>query len=407
MGNHRYRTIARILSPAAGSLALCLLLLGSGDASAKDPEPLRPPSPLELTEPDPLFSPPPDGRPLTPFERSRLGDNADALAADAQSEYDAGNVDAAFELWYRSLRLRRFLGLAAEIPALGEVGAVAWDARARKFDIQTIGDRLIAIESELPAGDRGLLRALAGAFEQLRLSDRAVVLYEDLLPDLSGPDREDVLLSIARLRQARFNYLSAAAAYETLLGLARDRGDRETQILYLQDLVRLYELAERPQDSALVKEKLLAQYVERSPDDPAAAKKIPALLVSIGGDYAALGRAGLAASTYQDARERALSLKQYAVAGDALDALGELYERADRPEEAARAYIDLVSVQQRSLDRFGLIQTYDRLGELYLAQDDPARALNAFERALELAESLSYEPERFVAQIERARALLP
>lgn len=406
MGHHP--TGARVLLLAATcSTTFWLLACTSDRALAREPAPFGPPNPLEQTEPDPLLPDRPDDRPLTDAERDSLGRSADELAAAARGEYAAGNVDAAFETWYRSLRLRRVLGPAIEIPALGEVGEAAWTANVRKFDIQVIGDRLIAISSELPPADRALRLALAEAFAQLRLSDRAAVLYEELLPGTPAGDREAVLASIARLRQARFDYLAAAAAYEELLALASEGDDRLAEIRYLQELDRLYALAERPEDGARARERLLAQYADLSATDPTAAPKIPALLVGIGRNYAALERADIASSAYQDAYERARDLKQYAVASEALTALGELYEDSGQPAEAARAYTELVRVQQQSLDRYGLVGTYERLGELHLAQDDPARALDAFERALELAESIGYEPERFVARIEGIRSRLP
>ncbi len=403
MGNHR------AISPVTLLLAVALscLLGGAGPARAQssDGDPTVPerPNPLEPSEPDPLT--PAVDRPLTPLEQSTLRADADELAAEARREYDAGEIDKAFDLWYRSLRLRRPLGPAAEVPALGDVGEIAWEARARKFDIQVISKRLIDIQATLPQRDRDSTLALATAFEQLRLSDRAAALYEEVLPATPAGDREPILEKIARLHQDSFAYQKAAAAYEQLLDLARARSDRLAQTRYLRELTRLYDLADRPENSARSRERLLAQYA--AADDTATAKKIPALLVDIGRDYAALNRADVASSTYQDAYQRALSLGQYAVASDALVALGELYENAGQLSEATRTYTELVRVRQQSSDSYGLVETYDRLGELYLTQDDPERALEAFERALELAESLSYDPERFTAQIERARDRLP
>ena len=405
MGNENWARARSRQYLAAGLLVLGLLAL-SGEAIAQatdedtDAPAQRPPNPLELTEPDPLLYIPPFERELTPFERGRLRRNANRLRAEARREYNAGNIDPAFETWYRSLRLRRFLGLAEEIPALGELGALAWETGGRKFDIQVLGDRLIEIADELPAAPkRPLLQSLAAAYEQLRLSDRAVVFYERLLPDTPTDEREATLLKIAQLHQARFNFPKAIAAYEELLSLSSDRGNLAAETLYLQELVNLYSVAERPEEGLAAKERLLAQYA----DNPNASSKIPALLVEIGNDYVALDRADAASAVYQDAYLQAWELRQFAIAGAALTRLGALYEQFERPEPAIRVYNALTQVQERSRDLLGSIQTYDRLGELHLAQDDPAQALAAFESALDLAESLNYEPERFAKKVERAR----
>ncbi|MEO0947493.1 MAG: tetratricopeptide repeat protein, partial [Cyanobacteria bacterium J06641_5] len=310
------------------------------------------------------------------------------------------NFDRAFEVWYRSLRLRRFLGPEAEIPALGKVGALAWDTGKRKLDIQFIGDRLIAAAAALPAEpERSLVRSLAVAYEQLRLSDRAVAIYERLLPDTPAAEREAMLLKIGQLYQARFNYPEAIAAYEQLLDLSGDRGDSVTETLYLRELIGLYTSAERFEQSLAARERLRTQYAE----NPDTAVNIPALLVAIGDDYAVLERVDAASVTYQEAYQEAWSLRQFATAADALIQLGALYERFERPEPAVRVYNALTQVQQRSRDLLGVVQTYDRLGNLHLAQDDPAQALAAFENALSLARTLQYEPGRFAQKVEQAR----
>lgn len=398
-----------------GSLATVLLTLGllggvaiaqpAADPTADPAEmPGRPPNPLELTAPDPLLYIPPVDRPMTAFERWRLRRNADGLDTEAQAEYDAGNIDAAFAIWYRSLRLRRALGLAEEIPALGRIGALAWETGGQKFAIQVIGDRLIDIGNALPAEpERPLQLSLAEAYEQLRLSERAVVLYEELLPDIPAAEREFVLLKIGQLHRTRFNYPPAIAAYEELLDLSEARGDFATRTLYLRELADLYALADRPEASIATKERLLAQYA----DDPTAADRIPALLVEIGNGYATLDRADAASAIYQDAYLQAWDLEQFATASEALNRLGALYERFEQGDRAIRAYSALTQVQQRSRDLFGEMQTHDRLGELYLAQNDPTQALAAFERALSIAETLGYEPERFAEKVEQSRDRLP
>jgi len=407
MGTEKRGSARSLRHYIVGLLILGLMSIPGGAIAKKDDDDVqsqRPPNPLESTEPDPLLYIPPVDRELTPLERRALRDNANRLNAQAQREYNAGNIDLAFDTWYRSLRLRRPLGLAEEIPALGRVGALAWETSGRKLDIQFVGERLIAIEDEWPAESQPpLLRSLAAAYEQLRLSDRAVVLYEQLLANAPAAEREAILLKIARLYRARFKYPQAVAAYERLLTLSGDRGSLAAETGYLPELIDLYASAKNFERSLAARERLLARYAE-SPDTT---DKIPALLVGIGSDYAALERVDAASITYQEAYQDAWVLRQFATAADALTRLGALYERFDRPEPAIRAYNALTQVQQRSRDLFGAIQTYDRLGELHLAQNNPGQALAAFERARDLAKALNYEPWRFARKAERVRNRLP
>src|SRR6476646_9135759 len=105
---------------------LCLSSYAPSAFAKKTVEPDEfPPNPLELKTPDPLL--PQTGRPLTTQEQQTLRTALDELNTQATSQFQAGQPEAAFEIWYRELRLRRALGPLEEVAALSRVGTTAWE----------------------------------------------------------------------------------------------------------------------------------------------------------------------------------------------------------------------------------------------------------------------------------------
>jgi tetratricopeptide (TPR) repeat protein len=47
------------------------------------------------------------------------------------------------------------------------------------------------------------------------------------------------------------------------------------------------------------------------------------------------------------------------------------------------------------------MQTYDRIGQIYLKQKNYTQALTAFQQGLEIARSLKYREDYFLSQIEQ------
>ncbi|MFO7144717.1 hypothetical protein B9T16_25950, partial [Arthrospira sp. PCC 8006] len=76
------------------------------------------PNPLLSQEADPLLpNPPTDGNILSESQQETLAPELDRLNAEATALLAAGNAIAAFELWTRELRLRRYFGPLEEIAA--------------------------------------------------------------------------------------------------------------------------------------------------------------------------------------------------------------------------------------------------------------------------------------------------
>jgi tetratricopeptide (TPR) repeat protein len=384
-------------------LLMAILLACSTPATWAQTESDEPTNPFESTEPDPLLPQPPVERPLSPLERLRLTEALEELNQQAAAQLRQGNTERAFEIWYREIRLRRVLGgPIEEVRALGRVGAIAWEGN-HKPQVQLITNRLETIQQEAEeneALDLPLLRALGEAYAQVRVPGQALAIYEQILADAreegDREEQEEILETMARLHLAWFDYPQAAATYEELLALAQARGDRVSELAYLQELIEIYDQAKQPENALQFKQRLAQTYTNENN-----LAQLPALKIAIAEDYEALDRLDEASQTYQEAYTLAWSQQQYAYAGDALGKLANLYLENDQPVYALQVYEVLLQVEQQSYDFYGLMNAYDQIGQIHLEQRNYDRALSAFQRGLELAQSLQYQENYFATQIER------
>jgi tetratricopeptide (TPR) repeat protein len=365
------------------------------------PEQFRP-NPLELDTPDPLLPRSRKKEPLTPEERSQLRLSLDELNTQATALLQANKPDEAFEVWYRELRLRRVLGPVEEVKALGRVGEMAWE-RNRKFDANVTSQRLLAIQKEAEQKktiNLELLQALGQAYQQVRLPEPAIKVYQQILANQrQGSDtatQEETLKTIAQLQMAWFDYPNAAATYEELLTLATAKGDRVSEVNYLQQLVYIYEKAQQPENALRQKQRLAQSYLNQKDYT-----QLPALKIAIAADYEALNQLDAASQNYQEAYSLAWSLQQFAHASEALRKLAVLYRSHNQPEYALQIYDALLRTAQQSYDYYALMNTYDQMGQIYLEQKKYPQALAVFQKGLELAKSLQYQENYFTTQIER------
>jgi hypothetical protein len=112
------------------------------------------------------------------------------------AKLQAGDGAGAFEIWFRELRLRRYLGPAAEIAALSRVGSVAW-SNSKNLELQLITKRLQAIQKEVKSQvpvNTELLPALAAAFQQVRAKGPTVEVYQEILEN--ARQNQDILAKV-------------------------------------------------------------------------------------------------------------------------------------------------------------------------------------------------------------------
>lgn len=358
----------------------------------------------EPVENDPLLPRLVVQRPLSPQERQILTTALDELNRQAQAKLNAGDVPGAFDIWNRELRLRRVLGAADEVDSLSRVGEVAW-RQTQTTEVRIITGRLQQIQQEVEAQtpvNYDLLLKIAGAYEQMRAFDPAVGLYNQILGQArqqkNRPLEQKTLLSLGQLNLAWFNYADAATAYQDLLGLAKEDRDPISQINYLKQLAYIYQQSNQLEQAIAAQKQLVTLYERQQQYG-----EISPVKLSMGDAYLALKRPDLAAPSYQEAFSVARSQQQYGYAGDALQRLADLYRSLNRLDDALVVYRLLLDVRQQSYDVFGIMNVYDQIGQVYRTRGNAPQAIASFQRALQLAQRLSY-PNKvtyFTAQIQQ------
>lgn len=344
-----------------------------------------------LPKTDSLLPPPSLNRPLTEFEVSRIKHKIEELNLQANNELTAGNLDGAFALWYRELKLQRALGWQDEIPALGRIGAIAW-SNNRSTDVKLIARRLANIQPELTTNDS--LDLLSRAYEEIRYLDRAIQIKEQLLVNATS-NKLKILEDLGELYLAKFDYAKSARVYEELLEQVDFNKNHlnveDSRIeFYLEQLVLVYGKTKQPKLGIPTKQRLIGYYTDRGKTD-----KLAVLNLAIARDYALLNDFNAADRSYRRAFELAYNLQQFALANDSFRELGELKLNNQQIPDAIAIYQQLITVQKQASDYYSLTNTYDRLGRIYQQTGDLEKAKTAFREGLAVAKSLNYRVDYF------------
>ncbi|WP_072621487.1 tetratricopeptide repeat protein [Spirulina major] len=362
---------------------------------------------------DPNFTPPP----LNAAEAIALETALDDLAQAGQVALDNDAPETAYELWFQELRLRRFLGPLAEIEALTRVGRLAWE-QSRNGDVAAITERLSTIQTEAnldpidPDAERDrdeppptppdltspLIQPLAEAYEAVRSYPQAVLMYRYQLATLGADfdERQPVLENVARLHRDWFKFSEAIAIYQDLLTGARSQADLANEQVYLEELARLYDETDQWTEAIATKEDLFTAYLAK----PLFVQKLAPLRLSIARNYAALGDGEQASEFYQQAFTLAWAAQQYAYASEALETLAALYTDYGQLNEAIALYREQLKAAQYAYDQYTMMQTYDRMAQLYRELKNYPQALSALQAGLEIANRLGHREAYFEEQLE-------
>jgi tetratricopeptide (TPR) repeat protein len=370
-----------------------------------------PPSPLEITIPDPLLPRKPNNKqPLSVIEQQDLTVAVDNLNQQAAAKMQAGDKMGAFDIWNRELRLRRYLGSLTEVQALSRVGEYAWNENNRP-EIFYIMQRLQKIQKQAQKQktpstvDVELWRSLAMAYTGLRSPSEAVQAYNQVLAAVRQNNDVaavvETLKTMGELHMSWFDYTKAADTYEELLNLATKSGDRINQLAYLQQLAYIYEQQKQPQQSIKIRNQLIQAYQSENN-----LIQIPALKLALGSDYQAIAKENPtllpeAFKNYQEAYTTAWQQQQYVTAGEALQKLIALYRSQGQTEEALQTGQILVQTQKLAVNFYGMMKAYDQIGQIYLERKEPNLALAAFQKGLELAQQLKNDEAYFTEQIQK------
>ncbi|MBD1884467.1 tetratricopeptide repeat protein [Microcoleus vaginatus] len=407
-----------------GCLLFLWLCAGSIASAQTNPPALDQfsPNPLEITTPDPLT---PASESLSSTQRDELTAALEQLNLEAAAKQQAGDGAGAFEIWFRELRLRRYLGPAAEIAALSRVGSVAW-SNGKNLELQLITKRLQAIQKEVKSQvplNTELLPAFAAAFQQVRAKGPTVEVYQQILEN--ARQNEDILAEgqiLKAIGLIHINWLSydkAAPVYEELATLIQENRDLfaansavqnsavvagngappqpvtpPTEVDTLRQLAYVYQQSKQPLKAIAAREKLASVYLNLQ--NPSA---IPPLKIAIASDYQTIGQINLAAQYYQEAYNLAVPIQQYGQASEALEKLALLYRGQKQWEPTLRIYQMQLLLEERAYNFYGLMNAYDNIGQVYQEMKAYAKALESYQQGLEVAKKLGHRQEYFAKKI--------
>ncbi len=375
------------------------------------------PNPLESTEPDPLLPNPPTSGILSGEKREEFSQELDKLNIEAAALLGAGETTKAFETWNRELRLRRYLGKAEELAALSRVAEIAWN-NSQKLQVQWITKRLEILQPEIQeeeAPNLELLQALGSAFNIVRAKDPAVEVYQQVI--VEARKQEDVatlkqaLTAIGEIYLNWLDYDNAAIAYEELLEVQQQSDSEISEIettnppvssnfekvSTLRQLAFIYNQGGKPLQAITAKERLVDFY-----EGQQNIIEVPEIKISIGGDYEELGRLNLASQYYQEAYSIAQSIQRFVTASDALENLAALYLSQDKKEAAIEIYKVQLLMDQQFVNVYGMMETYDRMGQVYAQLKAFGLAMSSFQRGLELSRQLGgYRESYFLQKLDK------
>ncbi|WP_333156624.1 tetratricopeptide repeat protein [Microcoleus sp. B9-D4] len=429
---NRGNQILRIRSSVPIGCLLFLWLCAGSIASAQTNPPALDqfsPNPLELTTPDPLA---PASESLSSTQRDELTAALEELNLEAATKLQAGDGAGAFEIWFRELRLRRYLGPAAEIAALSRVGSVAW-SNGKNLELQLITKRLQAIQKEVKSQvplNTELLPAFAAAFQQVRAKGPTVEVYQEILEkarqNLDILAEGQILKAIGLIHINWLSYDKAAPVYEELATLIQENRalfaansavqnsavvagngappqpvTPPTEVDTLRQLAYVYQQSKQPLKAIAAREKLASVYLNLQ--NPSA---IPPLKIAIASDYQTIGQINLAAQYYQEAYNLAVPIQQYAQASEALDKLALLYRAQNQWEPTLRIYQMQLLLEERAYNFYGLMNTYDNIGQVYQEMKAYDKALEAYQKGLDVAKKLGHRQEYFAKKIQKVNKQL-
>ena len=377
--------------------------------------------PLTAEPRDPLLPVTNKPRPLRPLELRALRQGLAALNQQAQERLAAGQVDEAFTLLLREIRLRRVFGPIAEFNAIAPVAELAWEQQ-RSTEVQLLTLRMreiwrevqadiseVNIEVDLEAesnpslvaaseqSDIEVLTEIARIFIALRDVDSSVSVYQQII-DLAiadGLNPTPIQTELAEYHLTWFQFAEAADVYLPLLDESRAQGNQALEIQYLERLVYSYQQANSLANAARAQTDLVGLYQATGQES-----KLPELLLAIAQNYRTLNWTNDAISYYRSAYSAAQRFEQFSISGQVLRDLGGVYRAIALTEEALVAYNLLVPVEEQAYSDYGVMNAYDDIGQLERRQGNLPEALQAFQKALVIANRLSLDEAYFIEQIE-------
>jgi tetratricopeptide (TPR) repeat protein len=360
-------------------------------------------SPLEDDPRDPLLPTPVVDRPLSPLEQYALELDLDALALAAEQLAEDGETAAATEAWMREVRLRRLLGVEAELQAMGRVAQWLRD-RGSTQQLQLLTARLDEIQPEFKVdepADHAALLTIAEIYALLGDVEAATAIYRPLANDALAQGDLDTyqtrLETLAELQTAWFYFDDAAFTYGELIQITQTDPQRDDEIRYRKDRIYTLEQAAEFQPALADQQQLLELYNA----DPSLWLLIPALQYAMAQNLLATDNRESAAEYLQASYTNAIAEQQFDVAAQAIGSLIKIYRPLERWQDVLYLLDQLIVVEQQAYNAYGIMDAFDQMGSVYEQLNQPADALSAYREGLVLARHLNHRQDYFEAQIAR------
>jgi tetratricopeptide (TPR) repeat protein len=256
-----------------------------------------------------------------------------------------------------------------------------------------------------------MLEAFGLAYRQVNNLSKGIDIYQQLLTrgkaEKDLKTQEIALKNLGEMYLASFDYQNAAKAYEELLqfkrsplqgGVARSQSAQLAEQFYLNQLAYIYTQALEPENAINYKNKLIENYLKENQPE-----KIAELKISLASDYESLNLPEKASENYQAAFDLAWSLQQLATASEALSKLANLYVKYEQNDYALEVYQELLKIEEKSNNLYGVLRVYDKIGDIYFEQNNYSEAIQAWKKGLEIAQILQIEENYFRKKIEEAQ----
>jgi hypothetical protein len=181
---------------------------------------------------------------------------------------------------------------------------------------------------------------------------------------------------------------------------------RQAEVRYLRELVMLFNRSRQWDNLIAVQRDLLGVYQELG-----IVRSIPPLMSELAAAFDRANRVEEAVFQYRETAATARRLKQLGVAREALDRLASLYASrptfANQPDLRASLYISMLELAREAADGYGMMDTYEKLGDLLVSVNQRDRARVAYEQAVILAKQLQHRESYFTRKLQDLNAPSP
>ena len=244
------------------------------------------------------------------------------------------------------------------------------------------------------------------AYQQARDLSSANRLYEYQLAEAQRTNNSAtisaVLTQLIQVQWGALNYPLAAKYTQQQLEILRSQPATRSGLLEERSLLQSLSFFHQQTEDYLSAVTILKEAISLTLDLGLDAEVAP-LQVSLAEAQILSGDSLSATDTYRQAYLKAQQQQHFYLAQDILFALGQLREQRGELAEAIQVYEILRQVHRYSSNLLGLLESYDRLGQLYLQINNPQLASEQFQKGLELSKRLGYREAEFTAQVDRLR----